>query len=218
MARGLLGKKIGMSQTFDQIGNMIPVTVIELGPNTVIQVKTVDGKDGYNAIKLGFGTKKITRINKPELAVFKNAGVEPAAFTREFRVDAEFIADYNVGDEMGVTMFQPGEKVDVTGISKGHGYQGVVKRHGFKGAKEATHGTHEYQRHSGSIGMSADPGRVIKGKRMPGQMGNDRVTVRGLTIVAVHPEENVLMVKGGIPGARNGIVEVRVSANQPATI
>ena len=218
MARGLLGKKIGMSQVFDQHGNMVPVTVLELGPNYVVQVKTADGKDGYNAIKVGFGTRKITKVSKPELAVFKNAGVDPTQVIREFRVDADFIGDFNVGDELGVAMFQPGEKLDITGISKGRGYQGVMKRHGFKGAKESSHGTHEYKRHSGSIGMSADPARVIKGKKMPGQMGNDRVTVRGLTVVAVHPEENILMVKGAVPGAKNGIVEARVSAKQRDTI
>ena len=213
MARGLLGKKIGMSQVFDQEGNLVPVTVLELGPNHVIQVKTSDGKDGYNAIKVGYGTRKIARVNKPELAVFKNAGVDPTEVIREFRVDADVIADYNVGDELDVAIFQPGEKIDVTGVSKGRGYQGVVKRHGFKGAKEATHGTHEYKRHSGSIGMSADPARVIKGKKMPGQMGNDRVTVRGLTVVAVYADENILMVKGAVPGAKNGLVEARLSAN-----
>ena len=213
MARGLLGKKIGMSQVFDQEGNLVPVTVLELGPNHVIQVKTSDGKDGYNAIKVGYGTRKIARVNKPERAVFKNAGVDPTEVIREFRVDADVIADYNVGDELDVAIFQPGEKIDVTGVSKGRGYQGVVKRHGFMGAKEATHGTHEYKRHSGSIGMSADPARVIKGKKMPGQMGNDRVTVRGLTVVAVYADENILMVKGAVPGAKNGLVEARLSAN-----
>jgi large subunit ribosomal protein L3 len=218
MARGLLGKKLGMSQVFDQEGNLVPVTVLELGPNHIIQVKTSDGKDGYNAIKVGYGSRKITKVNKPELAVFKNAGVDPTEVIREFRVDGEFIADYNVGDELGVAMFQPGEKLDVTGLSKGRGFQGVVKRHGFKGAKEMTHGTHEYKRHSGSIGMSADPARVIKGKRMPGQMGNDRVTVRGLTVVAIFVEENILMVKGAVPGAKNSIVEARVSSNQPEMI
>jgi large subunit ribosomal protein L3 len=218
MARGLLGKKLGMSQVFDKTGNMVPVTVLELGPNYVVQVKTAAGKDGYNAIKVGFGTRKITKVPKPELAVFKNAGVDPTQVIREFRVDADFVGDFNVGDELGVAMFQPGEKLDITGISKGRGYQGVMKRHGFKGAKESSHGTHEYKRHSGSIGMSADPARVIKGKKMPGQMGNDRVTVRGLTIVAIYPEENILMVKGAVPGAKNGIVEARVSANQPDTI
>ena len=218
MSGGLLGKKIGMSQVFDQEGNLVPVTVLELGPNHVIQVKTADGKDGYNAIKVGYGTRKIAKVNKPELAVFKNAGVDPTEVIREFRVDGDFIGDYNVGDELGVAMFQPGTKIDVTGCSKGRGYQGVVKRHGFKGAKEATHGTHEYKRHSGSIGMSADPARVIKGKKMPGQMGNDRVTVRGLTVVAVHADDNILMVKGAVPGAKNGIVEARVSANQPDMI
>lgn len=214
MANGLLGRKIGMSQVFDQEGNLVPVTVLEMGPNKVIQVKTKDGKDGYDALKVGFGDIKLKKINRPQLGVFKSAGVEPRLAVREFRVE-DGVADYSVGDELTVAMFMPGEKVDVTATSKGRGYQGVVKRHGFKGAKEASHGTHEYKRHPGSIGCSAYPGRVIKGKKLPGQMGNKKVTVRALTVVAVYPEQNLLLVKGSVPGPKNGLVKTTISAKQP---
>ncbi len=164
MAHGLLGKKLGMSQVFDPAGNLVPVTVLELSPNQVIQVKRHDGKDGYSAIKVGCGARKISKISRPELGVFKHAGVEPSEAVREFRIPDDEIGGYEVGQSLDCTMFEPGEKVDVTGTSKGCGFQGVIKRHGFKGAKESTHGTHEYKRHSGSIGMSAWPARVIRGK------------------------------------------------------
>jgi len=215
MARGLVGKKIGMTQVFDQKGMLVPVTVIEIEPNTVLQVKTSDGKDGYDAIKVAHGDVKASRVNRPEMGVFKKANVEPKKTVREFRVDADFVADYSVGDELTVGMFAVGSKVDVTGTSKGRGYQGVVKRHGFKGAKEMTHGTHEYKRHPGSIGCSAYPAHVIKGKKLPGQMGNKRITTRALTVVAVYQEKNLLLVKGAIPGPKGALVETRVSTKQP---
>lgn len=218
MAHGLLGKKLGMSQVFDHAGNLVPVTVVEVEPNQVLQVKRHDGKDGYSAIKVGYGSRKISKVSRPELGVFKNAGSEPTAHVREFRVDDSEVDSYEVGQSLDCSLFAPGSKVDVTGTSKGAGYQGVVKRHGFKGAKEATHGTQKFKRHGGSIGMSAWPARVVRGKRMAGQMGNDRVTVRALTVVAVYPDKNVVMVKGAVPGSKEGLVELRVSAKQPAFI
>ncbi|MGM0577066.1 MAG: 50S ribosomal protein L3 [Myxococcota bacterium] len=216
MARGLLGRKVGMTQVFDQDGNLVPVTVLELGPNRVVQVKRAEGKDGYDAVKLGFGEVRPEKLTRPEHGVFHRAGVEPTRKVREFRLSAEELEGFEVGQELTVDLFTPGQRVDVTGTTKGRGYQGVVKRHGFKGAKEHSHGTHEYKRHAGAIGMGADPARVIKGKQMAGRMGNDRVTVRGLTVVALHPEDNVLLVKGAVPGGKNGYVTVRASKKPAA--
>lgn len=213
--RGLLGKKLGMSQVFGRTGNLVPVTVLEVTPNQIVQVKRSDGKDGYNAVKVGFDDVKLSRVTRPMLGVFKSADVDPKRHIGEFRIADEFIGDYEVGQELDVTMFEPGVKVDVTGVSKGRGYQGVVKRHGFKGAKEKTHGTHEYKRHAGSIGCSAYPARVVKGKRMAGQMGNKKATVQALTVVAVFPDQNLMLVKGAVPGPKNGLVKVQVSRKQP---
>ena len=211
MAIGLLGKKLGMTQVFDLEGDLVPVTILEMGPNPIVQIKTADGADGYDAIKVGFGATSFDKLNRPEGGVFVRANLEPLRDLVEFRTEGEDVSGLNVGDVLDVTRFTPGQKIDVTGTSKGRGYQGVVKRHGFKGAKEMTHGTHEYKRHSGSIGCSAYPARVIKGKKMAGQMGNTRVTVRGLTVVAVHAEDNVLLVKGAVPGGKNGLIAVEPS-------
>lgn len=212
MAHGLLGKKVGMTQVFDQEGNQVPVTVLEMVPNTVVQVKTAEGKDGYNAVKIGTDAVDPKRLSRPEAGVFHRAGTEALRHVREFRLTEDEVGNYNPGDKLAVDLFSAGQKVDVTGTSKGRGFAGVVKRHGFKGAKEMTHGTHEYKRHAGSIGCSAYPARVIKGKRMAGQMGVDRVTVRGLKVVAVYPDENLLLVKGAIPGPKNGLVVAEASA------
>ena len=211
MAIGLLGKKLGMTQVFDLEGDLVAVTILEMGPNPIVQIKNSEGADGYDAVKVGYEPTTFEKLNRPEGGVFLRANVEPCKELVEFRVDADEVADLSVGDVLDVTRFSPGEKIDVTGTSKGRGYQGVVKRHGFKGAKEMTHGTHEYKRHSGSIGCSAYPARVIKGKKMAGQMGSERVTVRGLTVVAVHPEDNVLLVKGAVPGGKNGLITVAPS-------
>ena len=211
MSIGLLGKKLGMTQVFDLEGDLVAVTILELGPNAVVQIKSSEGADGYDAIKVGYGPTSFEKLNRPEGGVFLRANVDPYANLAEFRVESDDVADMKIGDLLDVTRFTPGEKIDVTGTSKGRGYQGVVKRHGFKGAKEMTHGTHEYKRHSGSIGCSAYPARVIKGKKMAGQMGNTRVTVRGLTVVAIHADDNVLLVKGAVPGAKNSLVTVAPS-------
>ena len=211
----LLGRKVGMTQVFYQDGNLVPVTVLEMGPNTVIQVKSSTTRDGYAAIKVGFGDTTFAKLNRPEAGVFHRAGLEPMSVVREFRV--EDASAHKKGEVLDVTMYQPGQLVDVTGISRGKGYQGVVKRHGFKGAKEASHGTHEYKRHSGSIGCSTYPGKVIKGKKMAGQMGNDRVTTKNLAIVAVYPEDNLLLVRGAVAGGKNGVVQTSLSAQQKAS-
>ena len=211
----LLGRKVGMTQVFDQEGNLIPVTVLEMGPVTVIQVKTPASKEAYAAIKVGFGETSFAKLNRPEAGVFHRAGLEPMSVVREFRVaDA---SQHKKGDVLDVTMYQPGQLVDVTGTSRGKGYQGVVKRHGFKGAKEASHGTHEYKRHSGSIGCSTYPGKVIKGKKMAGHMGTDRVTTKNLVVVAVYPEDNLLLVRGAVAGGKNGVVQTSLSVRQKAS-
>ncbi|MCA9516420.1 MAG: 50S ribosomal protein L3 [Myxococcales bacterium] len=209
MARGLIGRKLGMTHIFGPRGNLIAVTLVEAGPNTVIQVKEQGGKDGYDAVKLGFGEKKISRCTRPELGVFKAAGVDPARSVQEFRVTSKELAGYTVGESVDVTMFREGAKVDVTGTSKGRGFAGVIKRHHFKGAKERSHGTHEYKRHGGSIGTSAWPSRVLPGRKMAGQLGNARATVRNIEVVGVFAEDNLLLLKGAVPGAPDGIIRIR---------
>jgi len=208
MARGIIGKKVGMTQLFDHDGNMIPVTIISAEPNTVLQVKTKAGKDGYTAVKLAHGSIRPSLLNRPQLGVFKAAGVEPRRTIAEFRLTDAEAAVLKMGDTMGVSIFAEGGKVNVVGTSKGKGFAGVMKRHHFKGAKEYTHGTHEYRRHGGSIGMGTYPGRVFKGKRMCGHMGVDRVTAINVRVVAIDTENNLLVLGGAIPGSRNGLVHV----------
>ena len=203
---GLIGRKLGMSQIFAADGSLVPVTVIQAGPCTVVQKKTAQ-RDGYTAIQLGFGARKPQRANKPLLGHCKPAGAGPFTVLREFRVDD--IDHYEVGGELTLAqIFQPGELVDVVGRTKGHGYSGVMKRHGMSGFP-GTHGTHEYFRHGGSIGNRSFPGRIFKGKRMAGQYGNDRMTALHLRVVEVRPDANLLLVRGAVPGARGGIVLVR---------
>lgn len=216
--KGLLGKKVGMTQVFDDVGNVIPVTVVEVGGNVVVQKKTTEGKDGYNAIKLGFGDahkhekdgeEPRWRMSKPRAGVFLQAGIDtPRKHVREVRVTESELEGYEVGQQIGATTFAVGEFVDVSGTSKGRGFTGVMKRHNFHGAK-ATHGVHEFFRHGGSIGASAYPGRVFKGKKMAGQHGNTRATIQNLEVVRVMEEENALLIKGALPGPNGGIVEIR---------
>lgn len=203
--KGLLGKKIGMTRIFLDDGRMIPVTLIEAGPCKIVQIKTVE-TDNYQAIQLGFLEKKEKRSNKPEIGHFKRAGLPPMRFLREFR--NYLIQDAKAGDEIKADIFAPGDKLDITGKTKGRGFAGVVKRHGFHGHK-ASHGTHESFRGAGSIGQCAWPGKVWKGKRMAGRMGNDRFTARNLEIIRLEVEKNLIMVKGAVPGANGGIVELR---------
>ena len=206
---GLIGKKLGMSQTFSLDGTLIPVTILQTGPCTVVQKKTML-RDGYSALQLGFGAKKPQRATKPILGHCKATGKGPFAILREFRTDET--DTYEVGNEItAAQIFQPGEIIDVVGRTKGRGYSGVMKRHGM-GGFPGSHGTHEYFRHGGSIGNRSFPGRIFKGKRMAGQYGNERMTALHLRIVEVKPEENLLLVHGAVPGARGGTVLIRKSA------
>jgi large subunit ribosomal protein L3 len=205
MLKGIIGKKLGMTQIFNDNGDVTPVTVIEAGPCAIVQIKTKE-KEGYNALQLGFDRKKPHRVNRPLSGHFTKSGTGPYYILKEFPVDE--IGEYQLGQEITLEAFQVGDFVDVTGVSKGRGFTGVVKRHGFRGAP-ATHGTHEFFRHGGSIGASATPSRTFKGKKMPGQFGNSRVTVQNLTIADIRPERNLLLVKGAVPGAANSIVIIR---------
>ena len=199
---GLIGKKIGMTRIFNEVGVQIPVTVIEAGPCPVVQVKS-DETDGYSAVQLGFGAQKAKRASKAEVGHAAKAGLEAAPrLMREFALENG--EQYEVGQELTVEQFEAGDRVKVTGRSKGRGFQGVVKRHGFAG-RPASHG-HSQSRTPGSMGPGTDPSRVIKGKKLPGRMGGTRATIRNLQVVRVDGERNLLFVKGGVPGARNGYV------------
>lgn len=209
MPIGILGRKVGMTQYFDEENNAIPVTVIEAGPCPIVQKKTTESKDGYNALQLGFMDQKRHRITKPVLGHFDKISVPAKRYLREIRLTSEEIQDYEAGQEIKVDIFETGDYVDVTGFSKGKGFTGVMKRHGYHGAATQSHGTHEYFRHGGAIGCSAYPARVFKGTKMPGRKGNERVTVQNLTIIDVRLEQNVLLVKGSVPGAINGLVLVK---------
>ncbi|MDO4789903.1 MAG: 50S ribosomal protein L3 [Porphyromonas sp.] len=199
---GLLGKKIGMISVFSAEGRNIPCTVIEVGPCVVTQVKTVE-TDGYDAIQLGFVDKKEKHTTKPLQGHFKKSGVTPKRFLAEFK---NYEEEYKLGDVITVDFFENAGFVDVVGKSKGKGFQGVVKRHGFGGVGQSTHGQHNRLRAPGSIGACSTPARVFKGTRMAGQTGNKRVTVQNLEVVKVLPENNLLLVKGSIPGANGSIV------------
>jgi large subunit ribosomal protein L3 len=202
MIQGLIGKKLGMTQVFDESGVVHPVTVVEAGPCVVTQVKTPDS-DGYAALQLGFGLSK--RLNKPEQGQRRASGFM-SRFLREVKADDP--TAYEVGQVLKADVFAPGEIVDVTGTSKGRGFQGGVKRHGFRGGPK-THGQSDRHRAPGSIGASATPGRVFKGMRMAGHMGHERVTIQGLEIIRVDPERNLLLIKGSVPGPNDGLVIIR---------
>ena len=206
MKKAIMGKKIGMTQIFDEQGRMIPVTVVEALPNVVVQIKTEE-KEGYNAIQVGFGEIRESLVNKPRKGTFAKAGVTPKRFLKEFRL--EDISSYNVTDEIKVDVFAEGEKIDVSGISKGKGFQGVIKRWNFSRGPE-THGS-KFHRAPGSQGASSDPSRTFKNRKMPGHMGNVKRTVLNLEIVKVMPERNVILIKGGIPGPNKGTVVIRNS-------
>ncbi len=207
MAIELLCRKIGMTRIFNDTGEAIPVTVLEAGPNVVVQKKTGE-KDGYTALQLGFGDRRENLFSKPERGHFEKAGTAPKRHLRESRVEADEAEAHDVGSEISVEIFEEGQYVDAIGTSKGRGYSGVVRRHNFA-IKKRTHGTHEAFRHGGSIGAGASPAKVIKGMKMPGQMGAERVTVRNLQVVKVEPEQNLLFVRGSVPGHRDGIVAIR---------
>ena len=203
MSRGLLGKKLGMTGFFTPEGSYLPVTVIEAGPCVVTQIKT-KATDGYDALQLGFGEKRKSRVNKPLQGHFKKSGKQCFRYVREFTVEDP--AAYNLGQEITVDMFKVGDRVDVVGTTKGRGFAGVIKRYGFHRGP-MTHGSRNVRR-PGSIGCSAWPAKVIKGKKMPGQYGNDRKTIRNLEIVDIRPEDNVILIKGAVPGAESGLMAV----------
>ena len=203
--KAIIGKKVGMSQIFDENGHVIPVTVIEAGPCTVVQKKTSE-KEGYEAVQLGYEDVPERKLTKPEMGHLNKAGVSPKKHLREF--DLENAAELNIGDIVKADTFQVGDFVDVTGISKGHGYAGVVKRHGAARLKE-THGTGPVHRHAGSMGSGTDPSRIFKGKIGAGHMGVDQVTVQNLSVVKVDPELNMLVVCGAVPGPKGGLVTIK---------
>lgn len=204
MSKGILGKKLGMTSLFGSNGEYIPVTVIEAGPCTVTQIKTT-ANDGYNALQLGFGVKKKSRVNKPVQGHFDKSGGECYAYLREFKVDNP--EDFKLGQRVTLDMFSVGDKIDVSGRNKGRGFSGVTKRHGFSLGRK-THGSHNYRK-PGSIGQSAWPAKVAKGKKMPGRYGNVRQTMRNLEVVDIRPELNLLLVKGAVPGPANATIEIK---------
>jgi large subunit ribosomal protein L3 len=200
---GLIGRKVGMTQLFDEKGDIIPVTVIEAGPCTITEIRTSE-RDGYTALQLGFGTNKESRFSKPVLGQFKKRNLPASRHLREFRTGD--VSSYTLGQALDVSLFAKGESVDVEGTTKGRGFAGVIKRHGFV-AGHASHGP-TMGREPGSIGSSAYPSRVIKGKRLPGRMGGKSLTIKNLVVAGVDVEQNVLLVRGAIPGPPNGLVYV----------
>lgn len=218
MTKGIFGRKLGMTQMFDEkTGDLIGVTAVQVGPCVVVRKKTQES-DGYTALVVGFEAARsaevdgqtVYKIKKPNAGVFKKAGVSPMKYVRELRLTAEELAKYEVGQTIDASVFRAGDRVDVAGTSKGRGYAGVMKRHGMAGAV-ASHGTHEFFRHGGAISTNMTPGRVLKGKRMAGQMGNERVSVLNVRVLEVLAEENVILIKGALPGAPGGEVLVRTS-------
>jgi len=198
---GLIGKKIGMTSIFSEEGKNLPCTILEVGPCSVTQIKTVE-QDGYAAVQLGYEVQKESRVSKALIGHFKKANSTPLKKLVEFSADADTV----LGDEVTVGIFEEGDYVTVVGTSKGKGFQGVVKRHGFKGVNDATHGQHNRQRHPGSIGAASYPARVFKGMRMGGQMGNERVKVENLQVMKVLEDRNMIVVKGAVPGAKNSYI------------
>ncbi|HDH97847.1 50S ribosomal protein L3 [Thermovirga sp.] len=204
MSVGILGRKLGMTQIYTEDGFAVPVTVVEAGPCVIVDIRD-EQKNGYNAIVAGFGEVKSGKLTKPYRGVFEKNNLEPKRWLREFRVES--VEGYEIGQEIRVDIFEKGEKVNVTGKSKGKGYAGVMKRHNFAGGP-ASHGSSKFHRQPGSAGGSSFPGHIFKGKTMPGRLGNERVTVKGLTVVDLDPENNLLLIKGAIPGPRNGLVMI----------
>jgi large subunit ribosomal protein L3 len=203
--KGILGRKLGMTQVFSDDNRMIPVTVIEAGPCRVVQVKTPE-RDGYSAVQLAFGTTKAQRLSKPELGHLKAANADPAQYLAELRVDD--VSGFELGQILKADVFAAGERIDVTGVSKGHGFSGVMKRHNFSG-QGASHGNHKSHRAPGAIGACATPARVFKGMRMAGQYGNTKVTTLNLEVVEGDAERNLLLIKGAVPGPSGGLVFIR---------
>lgn len=207
MSLGLVGRKVGMTRIFTDDGNAVPVTVLDMSGNRVSQIKSV-ATDGYDALQIAHGTRKASRVNKPTAGHFAKAGIEPASGMTEFRVSAEVAAQYQPGATITVEIFQPGQLVDVSGITQGKGFAGTIKRHNF-GSQRASHGNSRSHNVPGSIGQAQDPGRIFPGKRMSGHMGAVKRTVQNLEIVRVDTERQLLLVKGAVPGAKGGAVVVR---------
>jgi large subunit ribosomal protein L3 len=206
---GLIGKKLGNTQVFQDDGNVVRVTVVRVGPCTVVGKRTME-KDGYSALVLGFEDAREKHVNKPQATAFQKAGVTPKKVVREFRLPAEDVAKYEVGQVLKPSeVFSVGQHVDVSGRTKGRGFTGVMKRWNFKGARSDTHGTHEYRRHGGSIGTNMTPGRTLANLKMPGQYGSERVTVLNLKVARIVDDEQLLLIEGSVPGSRNGYVTVR---------
>ncbi len=207
---GLLGKKLGQTRVYDAKGNAVSVTVVLAGPNRVVQTKTVE-TDGYNSVQLGFDDQKESRLTKPALAHFKKFGASPTKRVREFR---DFTLDVKPGDVVGPSIFAVGDFVDAIGVTKGRGFEGVVKRHGFRGG-DSTHGAKGWHRRSGAIGQRLFPGTVMRGMKMPGHMGQVRRTTQNLEVIQVRPEDNVLLIKGAVPGSKGDYVVIRESKKYP---
>lgn len=208
--KGILGKKVGMTRIFNERGEVIPVTIIEAGPCYVAQCKTIE-RDGYNAVQLGFEEVPSKKLTRPEMEHLRKKGLPALRHLRELRLKKD--ESFSEGQKITVDVFQVGELVDIMGFSKGRGFAGVMKRHGFSGGP-ATHGQSDRQRSPGSIGASATPGRVYKGLRMAGHMGNDRVTAESLEVVMVDAERNLLAVRGGVPGSKGGLLVIREARKQ----
>lgn len=207
--KGLMAKKMGMTQLFSEDGTSTPVTVLDATSNVVLRVKTADSKDGYNAVQVGFGETSEKGISKAQAGNFKKAGATPRSSIAEFRLDD--VSGYEAGQALSVgDFFNPGDKLDVSGHSKGTGFTGVMKRYNFAGFIR-THGTHEFQRHGGSIGVGTTPGHVLKGKKMPGRSGNERVTVQNVEVIKVDADRGLIFVKGGVPGFRGAVLEIRAA-------
>ncbi|HZK32395.1 MAG TPA: 50S ribosomal protein L3 [Corynebacterium sp.] len=205
--KGILGKKLGMTQVFDEDNRVVPVTVVEAGPCVVTQIRTTE-TDGYSAIQIAFGEIDPRKVKMPQAGHYKKAGVTPRRYVTEIRMDD--VSGYEIGQEITVDIFEGISFVDVTGTSKGHGYAGAMKRHGFAG-QGASHGNQAAHRRVGSIGMASTPGHVLKGTRMSGRMGNDKVTTQNLKIQKIDADSNLLLIKGAIPGAKGGVVTVKTA-------
>ncbi len=212
----MMGNKIGMTQTFSENGEVTPVTVVKVGPCTVINKKT-DEKDGYNALVLGYGDIKESRVSRSKLGLYKKSSVSPRKLLKETRISRAELDAFEIGQEIVPgDIFKAGEYVDISGNSKGRGFTGVIKKYGMAGAN-SSHGTHEFFRHGGSIGSSAYPSRVFKGKKMPGRYGGSRITVQNLLIADIRPEKNIILVKGAVPGANRGYITVSHAVKKPAS-
>lgn len=211
--KALLGKKIGMTQIFAADGTVVPVTVLEAGPCVVLEKKSNQGKDGYSAVKLGFQKAKEKHLTRPELGFFKKIEQDPMRHVKEVRVPEAQLDDFEVGAQLGATVFEEGDVVNVTAKSKGHGFSGVMKRWNFAGFR-MTHGVHESYRGPGSVGCSTWPGKIWKGKKMPGQYGNKPATVENIQIVKVLADKNLILVKGAVPGHRNSVLVVKTATKK----